>query len=175
MTNTTLTYSFPNLELVRCPCPDLTVASWPAYRFLRRQVRWSGIPISKNFPLFVVISTVKGFYIVNEIGVDVFLEFSCFFYDLTDVGNLPLIPLPFLNSACTSGNSWFTYCWGLAWRILSMILLMWNECNCVVFGTFTDIALLWVWNENWPFPVLWPLLSFTDLLVCWVHHFNSIF
>ena len=156
-------------------CLVLTVASWPVYRFLRRQVRWSGIPISKNFPLFVVISTVKGFNIVNEIGVDVFLEFSCFFYDLTDVGNLPLIPLPFLNSACTSGNSWFTYCWGLAWRILSMILLMWNECNCVVFGTFTDIALLWVWNENWPFPVLWPLLSFTDLLVCWVHHFNSIF
>ena len=28
------------------PCPVLTVASWPAYRFLRRQVRWSGIPIS---------------------------------------------------------------------------------------------------------------------------------
>ena len=28
------------------PCPFLTVASWPAYRFLKRQVRWSGIPIS---------------------------------------------------------------------------------------------------------------------------------
>ena len=28
------------------PCPVLTVASWPAYRFLKRQVRWSGIPIS---------------------------------------------------------------------------------------------------------------------------------
>ena len=28
------------------PCPVLTVASWPAYRFLRRQVRWSGIPLS---------------------------------------------------------------------------------------------------------------------------------
>ena len=28
------------------PCPDLTVASWPEYIFLRRQVRWSGIPIS---------------------------------------------------------------------------------------------------------------------------------
>ena len=30
------------------PCPVLTVASWPAYRFLRRQVRWSGIPISSR-------------------------------------------------------------------------------------------------------------------------------
>ena len=43
------------------PCPVLTDASWPSYRFLRRQVRWSGIPISKNFPQFVVIHTVKGF------------------------------------------------------------------------------------------------------------------
>ena len=39
------------------PCLVLTVASWPEYRFLRRQVRCSGIPISKNFPLFVVIHT----------------------------------------------------------------------------------------------------------------------
>ena len=31
-----------------------------------------------------------------------------------------LVPLPFLNPACTSGNSWFTYCWSLAWRILSI-------------------------------------------------------
>ena len=42
----------------------------------------------KNFPQFVVIHTVKGFSIVSEAEVDVFLEFSCFFYDPTDVGNL---------------------------------------------------------------------------------------
>ena len=48
---------------------------------------WSGIPISKNFPQFVVIHTVKGFSIVNEAEV-VFLEFSSFFYDPADVGNL---------------------------------------------------------------------------------------
>ena len=40
------------------------------------------------FPQFMVIHTVKGFSIVNESEVDVFLEFSCFFYDPTDVGNL---------------------------------------------------------------------------------------
>ena len=39
-------YSFPNLEQSIVQCPVLTVASWPAYRFLRRQVSWSGIPIS---------------------------------------------------------------------------------------------------------------------------------
>ena len=42
----------------------------------------------KNFQQFVVIHTVKGFRVVNEAEVDVFLEFSCFFYDPTDVGNL---------------------------------------------------------------------------------------
>ena len=42
----------------------------------------------KNFPQFIVIHTVKGFGIVNEAEVDVFLELSCFFYDPMDVGNL---------------------------------------------------------------------------------------
>ena len=37
---------FPIWSQSVVPCPVLTVASWPAYRFLRRQVRWSGIPIS---------------------------------------------------------------------------------------------------------------------------------
>ena len=42
----------------------------------------------KNFPQFVVIHTVKGFGIVNEAKVDVFLELSCFIDDPVDVGNL---------------------------------------------------------------------------------------
>ena len=42
----------------------------------------------KNFLQFIVIHTVKGFSIVNEAEVDVFLKFCCFFYDSTDVGNL---------------------------------------------------------------------------------------
>ena len=42
----------------------------------------------KNFPQFVVIHTVKGFGIVHKAEVDVFLEFSCFFYAPTDVGYL---------------------------------------------------------------------------------------
>ena len=61
----------------------------------------------KNFPQFVVIHTVKGFSVVNEAEVDVFLEFSCFFYDTTDVGNLISG-----SSAISifSLNIWFTYC-----------------------------------------------------------------
>ena len=42
----------------------------------------------KNLPQFVVIHTVKGFSIVNEAEVDIFLEFSCFLYGPTNVGNL---------------------------------------------------------------------------------------
>ena len=42
----------------------------------------------KNFPQFVKIYTVKDFGVINKAEVDVFLEFSCFFYDSTDVGNL---------------------------------------------------------------------------------------
>ena len=37
---------FPIWDQYFVPCPVLTIASWPAYRFLKRQVRWSGIPIS---------------------------------------------------------------------------------------------------------------------------------
>ena len=35
---------------------------------------------------------------------------------------------------------------------------VWDECNCAVVWAFFGIAFLWDWNENWPFPVLWPLL-----------------
>ena len=50
---------------------------------------WSSIPIFlKNFPHFAVIHTVKGFSLVNEAEVDVSLEFSYFFNDPTEVGNL---------------------------------------------------------------------------------------
>ena len=75
-----------------------------------------------------------------------------------------LVPLPFLNPTCTSGSSWFMYCWSLAWRVLNITLLTWNEDNCTVVWTFFGIAFLQDWNEKWPFPALWPLLSFP---ICW--------
>ena len=53
----------------------------------------------QNFPQFIVIHTVKGFGIVKKTEIDVFLELSCFFNDPTDVDNLSLVPLPFLNPA----------------------------------------------------------------------------
>ena len=66
----------------------------------------------KNFPQFVVIHTIKGFSIVNEAEVDVFLELSCFFYDPTDVENL------ISGSSAFSKNSWNI------WRFLIYGLLL---------------------------------------------------
>ena len=45
-------------------------------------------PGSQRGPQFIVIHTVKGFGIVNKAEIDVFLQLSCFFDDLADVGNL---------------------------------------------------------------------------------------
>ena len=53
----------------------------------------------KNFPQCVVIHTVKGFSVVNEAEVDVFLGFFCVFYDPTDVGNFISSSSAFLNPA----------------------------------------------------------------------------
>ena len=108
-------------------CPVLTVASWPAYRFLRRQVRWSGIPISSRIFQFVVVHEVKGFGIVNKAEVDVFLEHSCFFDDPVDVGNLISGSSDFLKPTWSSGSSRFKYCWSLAWRTLSITVLVWQR------------------------------------------------
>ena len=82
-------FSKPNLELVRssmsgsncCFLTCIQISQEPG------KVVWYS-HLFKNFPHFVVIHTIKGFSIVNEAEVDVFLELSCFFYDPMDVGNL---------------------------------------------------------------------------------------
>ena len=119
---------FPTFNQFVVPRKVLTIASWPAYKFLRRQVTdvwyWlSDISISKCFPQFVVIHTVKGFIIVNEADGCVFLEFLCLLMIQQMLAIWSLVPLPFLNPACTCGSSQFMYCLSLAWRILSMTLL----------------------------------------------------
>ena len=81
-------YSFPNLEAVCCfmsssNCPYLTCIQISQEA---EQVVWYS-HLFKNFPLFVVIHTVKGFGIFNEAEIDVFWN-SCFLDDAADVGNL---------------------------------------------------------------------------------------
>ena len=122
-----------------------------------------------------MIYTVKGFGLVSKAEVDVFLELSCFFDDPTDISNL------------ISGSSAFPKSILNIWKFLIHVLLkprlenfelyfasVWDECSCAIVWAFFGIAFLWDWNENLPFPVLWPLLSFPKLLTYWVQHFNSI-
>ena len=128
------------------------------------QVVWYS-HLFQNFPQLVVVHTVKGFGIVNKAEVDVFLELSCFFDDPMDVSNL------------ISGSSDFPKSSLNIWKFLVHVLLkpglenfehyftsVWDECSCAVVWAFFGIVFLWDWSENWPFPVLWPLLSFRNLL-----------
>ena len=92
-----------------------------------------------------MIHTVKGFNIVNEVEIDVFLEFSGFFYELKDLGNLISGSFTFLKSNL--------YIWEFLVHILVKPRLenfehyfanVWNECNCAVVWTFFGNALLWI-------------------------------
>ena len=172
---TALTYCFPNLEPVSCPMSGSNCCFLSCIQVSQEagQVVWYS-HLLNNFPQFVVIHTFKGFSIVNKAQVDVFLELSYFFYDPVMSTIWSLVPLPFLNPVWTFGSSRFTYSWNLAWRILSLTFAtLWDECNYVVVWTIFGIALPWDWNENWPFLVLWPLLSLPNLLTYWGKHFNS--
>ena len=69
-------------------------------------------------------------------------------------------------------NPWA--CFNVSLLLKHYFARVWDECNCAVVWTFFSIAFLWDWNENGPFQVLWPLLSFPNLLAYWVQHFHSI-
>ena len=132
-------YSFPDLEPVCCFMSSSNCCFFTCIRFLRRQVRWSGISIS--WRMFHTLLW-KGFSIVNEAEVNVFLELSCFFDDPTNVGNL------------ISGSSAFSKTSLHIWEFSVQLLLkpsletfehyfasVWDECNCTVVWTFFGIGL----------------------------------
>ena len=168
-------YSFPNLEPVHCSmsgsdCCFLTCLDVSQEAF---EIFWYS-HLFKNFP-YLVDCTESNALAQSMKQSSNFLEFSCFFHDPMDVGNL------ISNSSAFSKSSWYI------WKFLVHLLLklsledfehyftsMWGECNCEVVWAFFGIAFLWDWNENRPFPVLWPLLSFQKLLAYWVQHFHSI-
>ena len=127
------------------------------------KVVWYSHPFN-NFPV-CCDRQVKGFGIVNEVEVDVFLEFSCFFYDPVNVGNL------------ISGSSTFSKSSLNIWKFMVHILLkpglenfehylarVWDACNSAVVWTFFGIALLWDWIKTdlfqscghcWVFQICW--------------------
>ena len=169
-------YSFSYLEPACCSMSSSKCCSLTCIQISQEagQVVWYS-HLFQNFSEFVVVHTVKGFGIVNKAEIDVFLELSCFFHNPVDVGNLICSSSAFSKSSLN------------IWKFSVHVLLkpclenfehyfasMWDECNCVIVWTFFGIALLWYLNENWLFPVLWPLLSFPNLLAYWVQHFHSI-
>ena len=105
-------YSFPNFEAVPCSMPSSNCCFLTCIQVSQKagKVVWYSHPL-KNFPQFVVIHTVKGFVIVNEAEVDVFLEFSCFFYNPMDDGNL------------ISGSSAFSKSSLNIWKFMVYVLL----------------------------------------------------
>ena len=169
-------HSFPNLEPAHFFASGSNCCFLTCIQISQEAGKVVWYPhLFKNFPLFVVIHAVKGFDVVNKAEVSVFLELSCFFYDPTDFGNL------------ISGSSAFSKSSLNIWKFSVHVLLkphlenfehcfasIWDECNCTMVWTFFGIAFLWYWNENWTFPVLWPLLSFPDLMAYCVQHFHSI-
>ena len=157
---------FPIWKQSVVPCPVLIIASWPAYRFLRRQVRSH---LLKNFPQCVEIHKVKGFGIVNKAEADVFLELSCLFDDPIDVGNLISDSPAFSKSSLNM------------WKFTVHVLLkpgledfehffdsIWDECNCVVVWTFFGIAFLWdLLTPCCPTPCLPCLPHYRQIFNCW--------
>ena len=146
-------YSFPNLEPVNCSMSGANCCFLICIQVSQEAVKvvWYS-HLLKNFPQFIVIQTVKDFTIVSEAEVDVFLEFSCFLHDQTNVDNL------------ISGSSAFSKSSLNIWKSLVHVLLkpsmenfehyfasVWGECNCAIVWTFFSIDFLWDWNENWPF------------------------
>ena len=137
-------YFFPNFELVHF---SQSCSSWCFLTCIQvsqeaDKVVWYS-HLFQNFPQFVVIHTVKGVSIVKEAEVDIFLEFSCFFYDPPDIGNL------------ISGSSAFSKSSLNIWKFTVLVLLklglenfehyfasVWDECNCVIVWTFFGIAFL---------------------------------
>ena len=171
-----MTYSFPYLEPVCCSMSSSNCCFLTCIQISQEagQVVWYS-HLLNNFPQFVVIHIVKGFGIINKAEVDVFLELVSFFYDPMDVSNL------------ISGSSAFSKSSLNIWKFMVHVLLkpdlenfehyfasVRDEYNCAVVWAFFGIAFLWDWNENWLFLVLWPLLSFPNLLEYWVQHFHSI-
>ena len=163
-------YAFPNFEPVHHSMSG-SHCSFLAYQEASNMVWYSHH--FKNFP--ICYDPHKGFSIVSEAEVDIFLEFSCFYYDPVHVGNLISCSFAFFKSSF--------YIWKFSVHVLlkpslkdfeHYLTSMWKEHNFMVVWTFFCIAFLWNWNENWPFPVLWPLLSFPNLLAIWVQHFYSI-
>ena len=113
--------SCPNFESVHCSLSSTNCCLLTCIQVSQEagKLVWYSY-LFKNFPQIVVTHTAKALFIlVNEVKVDVFLKFPCFFMIHWMLAIWCLVPLPFLNLACTSRCYQFMYCW-----ILDPVLLI---------------------------------------------------
>ena len=167
-----MTYSFSYLEPVHCSISSSNYCFLICIQVSQEagEMVWYS-HILKEFSS-LLWSTQRLFRIDSE--ADVFLKFSCFFYDPTDVGNL------------ISGSSAFSKSSLNIWKFTVHVLLkpglknfehyftsVWDECNCAVVWAFFGIAFLWDWHGNWPlqscghywvFQICWQLYCYLSHL-----------
>ena len=126
----------------------------------------------KNFP-FCLIHIVKIIGVVNKAEVYVFLNSLAFSMIQQMLAIWSLVPLPLLNPRSTSGSSRFMYCWSLAWRILSIFLLV-CEMNAIV-QYFENSLVLPFFGIGMKTDLFQSCSHcyFPNLLAYWVQHFNS--
>ena len=130
-------YSFPDLESVCCSMSSSICCLLTCIQISQEtgKMVWYS-HLLKNFPQFVVIHIVRSFSMVNEAEVDVFLKFSCFFYNPKDICNLITGSTAFSKSSLS------------IWKFSVHILLksglenfehfftsMWDECFCAFFSS----------------------------------------
>ena len=105
--------------------------------------------LSKSFPQFVMIHTVKSFNVVDETEINAFLTFPCFLYNPVNFGNL-----------ISSFSAFSTPSLDI-WKFLVHIMLKLSmqdfkhsltskgdECNCMMVSTFFSITFLGKWDED---------------------------
>ena len=164
-------YSFSNLEPVCCSTSSSNCCFLTCIQVSQEagQVVWYP-HLFQNFPQFIVIHTVEGFYIVNKTEIDVFLELSCSFDDIADIAIWSLVPLSFLELSCSfddiadignliSGSSIFSKtslnnCKSSVHVLLKpglenfehYLTSIWDECNCAVVWAFFGIGMKTDWQ-----------------------------
>jgi len=147
------------------PCPVLPVASWSTYRFLRRQVRWSGTSISLRI-FHSLLWFTKSYCSQWSKTTSFSIRIPSFLHNSMNISNL--------SSGSSILSKLKVYIWKFSVHILLKpslkgfehnIASMWNEHNRTLGWTFFGIAFLWDWNVNFSSLVATAELSkFADIL-----------
>ena len=158
-------YSFSYLEPVSCSKSSSNCCFLTCIQVSQEavQVVWYS-HLFQNFPQFIVIHTVKDFGIVSKAEIDVFLEQHVLLF--------------WWSSRYWQFDLWFLCMdiWNFSFDVLLKPGLenfehyfdsVWDECNCAVVQTFFGMAILWDWNENWPWNVLLQHKKYKNNRVWW--------